>query len=858
MNRNQPVAGTACRLAALTSVVLGLLATAAPARAETGYDGWLRYAPISDRADRDRYDSLPAVVVALGDSQILAAAQDELIRGVRGMLGRTLRAAKEAPAEGAILLGTFDTVTDLLPSLGKPPKLPPDGYWIKTISVDGKNHLVIAAPSDRGVLYGAFVLLRTIGLQSPIADLNVRDQPYAPIRLLNHWDNLDGSIERGYAGRSIFWENGHVMKDVGRVRDYARLMASVGINGASINHASAGARMISADLLPEVVRVANVLRPYGVKLYISLDFASLRKIGGGSAFDPLDPATEAFWQRKVDEIYKAIPDLGGFVLKADSVGRLGERTHADVANLIAQALEPHGGILFYRGSLDDQKLDSQNLKQDRARADFDNIHPLDGKFLDNVVVQIKHGPIDFQVREPASPLFGGLTKTNQAIELQITQEYLGQQRHLCFLVPMWKEVLDFDLKANHEAKGDRNVTPVKELVSGVTFKRPYGGFVGVSNVGVSNSKHDANWLGHPLAMANLYGFGRLAWNPNLESKEIAEEWTRLTFGPDPKVVGTIVDMLLKSWNIYESYTGPNGVGTLTDIVDVHYGPGIESSENDGSGHWHRADDKGIGIDRTEKTGTGFIGQFSPAVARVYESLETCPDELLLFMHHVPYDHVLQSGKSLIQHIYDSHYDGARDADRLVRNWQTLQGRIDETRYQEVLDDLIYQAGHARVWRDAVSSWFLRKSGIADDKKRVGNYSNRIEAEAMELDGYEAQDVTPWETASGGQAAALTAKDRRGTISHKFTGKPGWYDIDIAYFDENDGVSQFKLYVGDQLVDRWLADDTLPHDLPSGHTSTRHKTPSLALRPDDIIRMEASSDRGEQATVDYLEIVPAGG
>ena len=823
-------------------------------RAETGYDAWLRYAPIDDRAVRDRYSALPAVVVALGNSEIVIAAQAELVRGVRGMLGRTLRESNKVPAEGAIILGTYDAVLAAIPAAGKPPELPPDGFWLKSLTVDGKSLLLITAPNERGVLYGAFTLLRMIGLGSPIADLNVRDKPYASIRFLNHWDNLDGTIERGYAGRSIFWENGHVVNDLSRVRDYARLMASVGINGCSINNVNADVRVISSDLLPEVARVAEVFRPYGVKLFLSLDFASPRKIGGIGTFDPLDPAAVAFWKRKVDEVYKAVPDLGGFVLKADSEGRLGPsdygRTHADAANVIAQALEPHGGILFYRGFVYDHKLDWRNPKNDRARAAYDNFHKLDGKFLDNVIIQIKNGPIDFQVREPASPLFGGLPKTNEAIELQITQEYLGQQRHLCFLVPMWKEVLDFDLKANPEAKGNRNVTPVKELVSGITFNRPYGGIVGVSNVG-----RDPSWLGHQLAMANLYGFGRLAWNPNLESKQIAEEWTRLTFGSDPKVVGTIVDMLLRSWSIYENYTGPLGVGTLTDIIQVHYGPGIESSENNGWGQWHRADDKGIGMDRTEKTGTGFIGQYSPLVAQVYESLETCPDQLLLFMHDVPYDHKLHSGKTLIQHIYDSHYDGARDADKLVSNWQTLKGRIDEERYGEVLADLTYQAGHARVWRDAVANWFLRKSGIADDKKRVGNYPNRIEAEKMELDGYEPQDVTPWETASGGQAAALTAKDHRGSITHKFAGKPGWYDFDVAYFDENDGVSKFKLYVGDQLVDEWLADDTLPHDQPSGHTSTRRKTPGVALRPGDVIRLEATSDQGEQAAVDYLELVP---
>ena len=371
MNSIPRVASTAGRFAAWACVALAQLLATAPVHAETGYDAWLRYAPITDRAARERYDSLPAVVVALGDSPIIVAAQKELVRGTQGMLGRTLRATHEIPAEGSIILATFDAVEGKLPSLGKLPDLPPDGFWLKSLTVDGKNHLVIAAPNDRGVLYGTFALLRMFGLESPISDLNVRDKPYAPIRILNHWDNLDGTIERGYAGRSIFWEGGHVTKDLGRVRDYARLMASVGINGCSINNVNADVRAISSDLLPEVARVADVFRPYGVKLFLSLDFASPRKIGGISTFDPLDQSAVDFWKRKVDEIYKVIPDLGGFVLKADSEGRLGpseyNRTHADAANVIARALEPHGGILFYRGFVYDHKMDWKDPKNDRAR-----------------------------------------------------------------------------------------------------------------------------------------------------------------------------------------------------------------------------------------------------------------------------------------------------------------------------------------------------------------------------------------------------------------------------------------------------------------------------------------------------------
>jgi alpha-glucuronidase len=523
-------------------------------------------------------------------------------------------------------------------------------------------------------------------------------------------------------------------------------------------------------------------------------------------------------------------------------------------------------------------MDWRDLKNDRAKAAYDNFHDLDGQFADNVIIQIKHGPIDFQVREPASPLFGALEKTNQAIELQITQEYLGQQRHLCYLAPMWKEVLDFDM----HAKGDD--TPVKELVAGETFGRTQGGFVAVSNVGT-----DTNWLGHHLAQANLYAFGRLAWNPNLSSQEIAEEWTRLTFGDDPRLVGLIVEMLLKSWSIYEKYTGPLGAGTLTDIIHIHYGPGIESSEHNGWGQWHRADEQGIGMDRTVATGTGFIDQYRPPVARMYESLKSCPDELLLFMHHVPYTHELHSGKSVIQHIYDTHYQGAEGAAQLVDTWKSLQGRIDPQRYEEVLELLEYQAGHAQVWRDAVCKWFLQKSGIPDAKDRVGNYPNRFEAEDMDLDGYEVFDVTPWETASGGKAVrskgeAARSEDRenprqsrglRGvsgsqppaqpgvppngsaesSASFVYRGPDGLYDLHVRYFDEEDGNSRFSLWVGEQQIDHWQADDTLPTTLPDGHSATRHTIKGVALREEDTIRIQAVADGEEPAAIDFVEIVP---
>jgi alpha-glucuronidase len=318
-----------------------------------------------------------------------------------------------------------------------------------------------------------------------------------------------------------------------------------------------------------------------------------------------------------------------------------------------------------------------------------------------------------------------------------------------------------------------------------------------------------------------------------------------------------MDMLLKSWRIYENYTGPLGAGSLTDLGEVQYGPGIESSNPSAFAPWHNANEKGVGKDRTAATGTGFVSQYRPPVAQRFESLETCPDALLLFLHHVPYTHTLNSGKSVIQHIYDVHYQGAREAARLVDQWESLEGRIDAERFEAVLKRLRYQAAHAKVWRDAVCAWFMNKSGIADNEGRVGNYPNRFEAEALEREGYEPQNVTPWETASGGQCAQLVDPSGRGAVSKKYDGKPGWFNLSVAYFDENDGTAKYRLLVASQVVDEWTADDTLPDNKPNGHTSTRHETSHVALRPGDVIRIEAIADGGEPAAIDYLEIDPAG-
>jgi alpha-glucuronidase len=411
---------------------------------------------------------------------------------------------------------------------------------------------------------------------------------------------------------------------------------------------------------------------------------------------------------------------------------------------------------------------------------------------------------------------------------------------------MWKEALDFDLHAGSDG------TPVKDLVAGRTFHRPTGGFVGVANVGL-----DANWLAHPLAMANLYGFGRLAWDPNLSAKTITEEWTRLTFGNDPVVVRGITAMQLASWPAYESYTGPLGAQTLTDILGSHYGPGIESSERNGWGQWHRADETGIGMDRSVATGTGFVGQYRAPVAAKYESLATTPDELLLFFHHVPYSFVLHSGETVIQHIYDSHYQGAETAEDFVRQWSLLKGRIDDERYADVLARLEYQAGHAVVWRDAICNWFLRASGIPDAQGRAGHHPDRVEAEAMQLQGYSPVEVTPWENASEGKAIEC-AQPQGCTASFRFTKKPGVYNLDIEYFDQNNGESKYRVFVNAQLVDEWVANAHLPASKPNGDSSTRRRIKGITLKPGDEIRIEGLPEGEERAPLDYIEIHAASG
>lgn len=817
---------------------------------------------------------IPIHVRALGDGVLEQSAVQELQRSVTDLphVGG-LSARARLALGGQTIIGTVQEVRKAYPDLPVPADLEPEGYWIYSSGANDNQTLIIAGADQHGVLYGAFALLRlpATGEAFNLHEHPLREHPTMPIRWVDEWDNPDGTIERGYAGRSIFFEGGNVREDLTAVREYARLLASVGINGCNINNVNAAPQLIDSDHLKQVARIADAMRPWGVRLALSVALASPQKIGGLATYDPADPAVKAWWAAKVDEIYSLIPDFAGFTVKADSEGQPGPasygRTPADAANTLAAALAPHGGVVLYRAFVYNHHLDWLDPKADRARAAFDIFHPLDGAFAPNVIVQTKEGPIDFQAQEPVSPLFAGLRQTNQAMEIQVTQEYTGQQRHLVYLAPMWKQVLDFDLRA-----GGRS-TPVKEIIAGKTFHQPLGdagsprtgprpwgggGMVAVAGIGRDG------WLGSPLAMANLYAFGRLALNPDLTPEQIAAEWTRQSISNDPAVVGTITKMLMQSWPAYVNYTGPLGMQTLTDITGSHYGPNIESSENNGWGQWHRADHLGVGMDRSVKTGTGFAGQYPLEVAKLYENLATTPDNLLVFFHHVPYTHKLHTGRTVIQYIYDSHYEGAAQAAQFVRDWATLEGSIDQPLYEQVRDRLVYQAGHAIVWRDAIVQYFLKLSGIPDEKGRAGTYSGRLEAEDARLSGYKIIDVTPWEDASGGKAvicddpqAPKPGIDEKSycTADWTWTGDEGMYNIAVQYFDLQGGIAKFTLLLNGQPIDSWLADATLPSRRPNGDNSTRHTVRGIELKSGDILRVEGTPDKDDPAALDYIEVEP---
>ncbi len=583
--------------------------------------------------------------------------------------------------------------------------LHPEGYRLHVAGGVAE----IAAGGERGALYGMFALLRQAQMAGCAWDeLETEESaaPSNPLRMLDHWDNLEGDIERGYSGRSFFFRDNEVLVSQ-RTEDYARLAASVGINGVVLNNVNvkgAATWLISPRYYEPLRKIQEILASYGIRMFLSINFSAPIEMGGLPVADPCDPAVAQWWKDKAREVWANLPGLGGFLVKADSEGRPGPftygRTHSDGANMLADAVAPFDALIIWRCFVYNCQQDWRDRKTDRARSGYDNFTPLDGTFRENVILQIKNGPMDFQVREPVSPLFGGLKQTNMMLEVQIAQEYTGQQRHVCYLIPWFREVLGQDMYCCC------GPSTVADLVSGRSDGNVRCGMAVVANTG-----DDANWTGHDLAAANLYGVGRLSYQTSLTGEEIAREWTRLTFGRDPEVESVMCEILMASWPAYESYNAPLGIGWMCN-PNHHYGPNVDGYEYDRWGTYHRADCKGIGVDRTS-AGTGYCQQYNAPLAGQYENLETCPDELVLFFHHLPYTYVLRSGKTVIQHIYDSHFHGAEEAARFYDLVESIAGRLDPEVYRRLHERLAHQKEHACEWRDVINTYFYRKSGIPD-------------------------------------------------------------------------------------------------------------------------------------------------
>ena len=552
--------------------------------------------------------------------------------------------------------------------LKKQKKLARDGYTIK--SQGGKT--VIAASSDAGLLYGAYHLLRLQQTGKSCSNLDISEQPVYDLRILNHWDNPNGTVERGFAGRSIF-----LNPDLERMKIYGRANASIGINGTVLNNVNAKPEALSAESLQKAKTIADQLRPYGIRVYLSINFASPIKQGGLKTADPLDAEVIGWWKEKVNEIYRLIPDFGGFLVKANSEGEPGPqdfgRSHADGANMLAGVLKPHKGIVMWRAFVYNPQ------SKDRANQAYEEFMPLDGQFADNVIIQIKNGPIDFQPREPYSPLFTAMQKTSMMVEFQITQEYLGAANHLAYLAPMWTEFFSFVKPASLKA------------------------MAGVANIG-----DDTNWCGHHFAQSNWYAFGRLAWNPALSPKEIAEEWLSQTFDVKGHSFSQLVKLMLDSREACVNYMMPLGIHHIF-AGGHHYGPepwyqpqGVRADWT--PPYYHRADSIGLGFDRTLK-GSANVKQYPEDLCRLYNDINTCPENLLAWFHHVPWDRRMKSGRTFWEELCHKYDEGVRDTRRFLAVWDAMQPFVDRQRFDEVQRKLRIQTRDAEWWRDACLLYF---------------------------------------------------------------------------------------------------------------------------------------------------------
>ncbi|RMH59141.1 MAG: alpha-glucuronidase [Bacteroidetes bacterium] len=668
------------------------------ARAEDGYALWLRYPRVDDAALLAAYRATLAEVYVAGASPTMDAVRDEIRRGLRGLLGVEVPEVAAPTRAGTLLLGT-PAASPLIAALALEDALQaagPEGYVIRSVTLDaGRPATVVASHTDLGVLYGTFHLLRLLQTHHPIDDLDLVSAPRIQHRILNHWDNLDRTVERGYAGFSLWdW---HKLPDYldPRYTDYARANASIGINGTVLTNVNANAWVLTPMYLEKAAALADLFRPYGLRVYLTARFSAPIEIGGLDTADPLDPAVRAWWQARVDEIYRYIPDFGGFLVKANSEGQPGPqdygRTHADGANMLAEALAPHGGLVMWRAFV----YAAEN-PDDRAKQAYDEFVPLDGTFRDNVLVQVKNGPIDFQPREPFHPLFGAMPQTPLMMEFQITKEYLGFATHLVYLAPMWKEVLDADTYARGPG------STVARVIDGSLHGYDHTGMAGVANTGT-----DRNWSGSHFDQANWFAFGRLAWDPSLTAEAIADTWIRMTFTNDPAFVEPVKRMMLGSWEAAVHYMTPLGLHHLMG-TGHHYGPApwvdTLSRPEWNPVYYHRADSVGIGFDRTA-TGSDAVSQYAPPLDSIYGHLDTVPEKYLLWFHHVPWAYEMPSGRTLWDELALRYQAGVDTVRAMQATWAAVGHHIDAERFEQVRVFLAIQEKEARWWRDASLSYW---------------------------------------------------------------------------------------------------------------------------------------------------------
>lgn len=684
--------------------------------AENGYRLWLRYDRIADAQLLKAYREQLGSFFVDGNSATAEATRTELLTGLSGLLDQKMTSAASFE-NSSLVCGTFSSASISKLKIAAIPTLGPEGFLIRTMQVGKKKTIIVAANTDIGVLYGAFHFLKLIQTHQPIDRLDCQSAPKIKIRMLNHWDNLDRTVERGYAGFSLWnWQKlpGYIDQ---RYIDYARANASIGINGTVLTNVNANALILRPDYLKKVKALADAFRPYGIRVYLTARFNAPMELDGFSTADPLDEKVQRWWKQKADEIYSVIPDFGGFLVKANSEGQPGpqnyKRNHADGANLLADAVQPQGGIVIWRAF-----VYSNEDQTDRAKQAYNEFKPLDGAFRKNVVVQVKNGAIDFQPREPFHPLFGAMPNTPLAVEFQITQEYLGFSSHLVYLAPLFKETLDSDTYS----KGKGSL--VARVIDGTLENHDLSVMAGVANIGT-----DFNWCGHPFAQSNWYALGRLAWNPDLRAEGIAEEWTRMTFTNDRATAATITQLMMSSRETTVNYMTPLGLHHIMGW-DHHYGPGPWIKDKPRadwtSVYYHKADNKGIGFDRTS-TGSNAVEQYYPAVRDSFADLKRIDEKYLLWFHHLPWDFKMKSGRTLWDELCHRYYEGVQAVAATQKKWDTLRDKIDDERFRHVQMLLQIQNEEATLWRDACVLYFQTHSQIP--------IPNGLEKPANTLDYY---------------------------------------------------------------------------------------------------------------------------